>query len=170
MGPSGSLTEVNARAHAALDEQALSFLEAVTAMELPEARRRFEAFRASLAAHLSFEDERVLPAIARVHAEHGAPGDLLPKHLDGDHRILERTLRKADAALERLASGGGGRREMVRELDGLLLLRRVLEHHDERETRLGYPLLDHHLDEDTAASLRAGLEGATPADPPGSDA
>lgn len=160
----GSLTEMNLLAHERLDELTLSFLEAVTALSLDEAAALFARFREALSAHLGFEEEAVLPEVTRVHAIHGDPKDLLPKHLDGDHRILERTVQKAEAALLRLrAPNESLRRAMVRELDAFLLLRRVLEHHDARETRLAYPLLDAHLSDEERAPLLQGLSRTIPA-------
>lgn len=154
-----SLTGANARVHELLDERLLVFLERVTALELDAAEEAFASFRQLLEAHLRAEEEVVWPIVERLHAAHGNASDPLPKHLQGDHTILERSVRKVEAALTRLGSADDrSRRDMVLELDTFLLLRRVLEHHDAREARLAYPLLDAHVTADERTLILSQLE------------
>lgn len=156
-----SLTEVNERVHERITEGYLRFLEALTALELDEAQACYERFRAALVEHLRYEDAAMVPVVDRLHALHGDPRVALPAHLDGDHRVLERNLGYVEAALERLrAVDGRLRRALVEELNTFLLLGRVLEHHDQRETRFAYPLIDEHGSDEERAALREGLARA----------
>lgn len=149
---------MNERVHARITEAYLSFLEALTALALEDAATAYESFRELLLAHLAYEDEAMVPLVERLHAAHGDSRIQLPAHLDGDHRVLERNLRSVEAALERLRQPSDRpRRALVQELDTFLLLGRVLEHHDQRETRFAYPLIDQHGSEEEKAALRAGL-------------
>ncbi len=162
---SSTLLETNLRVHALLDERFLVFLEHVTALELEAAARAFESFRDLLEQHLRYEDREVFPVVARLHELHGDPQDQLPRQLEGDHVILERMLKKNERALLELqALEPLTRRAMVLALDTFLLLRRVLEHHDLREVRFAYPLLDAHLVGEERSRLLAGLDAA-PQDP-----
>lgn len=164
---STSLLEVNARVHSLIQERMLAFLEAVTALAFDDAAAAFASFQDLLLSHLRYEDAEAFVVLERLYSVYGDEGDLLPKHLDGDHRILERSLRKAEAALERLRNDElDPRRAMVLELDTFLQLRRVLEHHDARETRFAYPFLDAHVGDDEREALRAGLGSVlSPTDP-----
>jgi hemerythrin-like domain-containing protein len=73
--------------------------------------------------------------------------------VEGDHKILRRSLAKAMATMTSLEQGAGLRRDMVHALESFLLLRRVQEHHDAREQRLVYPVLDQQLDQEQVALL-----------------
>lgn len=148
-----TLTEKNRRIHEAHEVLYLRFLEALTALQLEEARARFEDYAASLLRHLDTEDQRVLPVLQATHAAAGDARDPIPAHVEGDHKILRRSLAKAAAALAALEEGPALRREMVLALETFLLMRRVQEHHDAREQRWVYPLLDEHLDAERRAQL-----------------
>jgi iron-sulfur cluster repair protein YtfE (RIC family) len=152
-----SLAARNKALHEQLEGRLLAAYDAITALAFEEARAAWEDFLTRLEAHMRFEDEQMLPALQAVLLARDET-EVLAKQIDGDHRILERTRDKVSAALARLERAEGDRRRaMVLELDTCLLMRRVLEHHTERETRLAYPLLDEALDEDTRAGLAAGL-------------
>lgn len=151
-------TEVNDRVHARITEEYLTFLEALTALELEKAETTYERFQELLLAHLHYEDEAMVPLVERLHAAHGDPLIQLPAHLDGDHRVLERNLGYVEAALARLrAVSDRLRRALVEELNTFLLLGRVLEHHDQREHRFAYPLIDEHATSEEQRALREGL-------------
>lgn len=150
--------DLNTRVHERITEEYLSFLEALTALALDDAAARFDSLRARLLAHLRYEDEAMIPLVERLHAIHGDPRVALPAHLDGDHRVLERNLGFVEEALARLrAVDDRVRRALVEELNTFLLLGRVLEHHDQRETRFAYPLIDEHGADEERATLAAGL-------------
>lgn len=148
-----TLTERNRQVHADHEECFVRFLEALTALQLEEARALLDDYSASLLRHLDSEERLVLPAFRDVHAAADKSQDPTPAHVEGDHKILRRTLAKATAALAALEQGPSLRRDMVLALDSFLLVRRVQEHHDAREQRLMYPLLDRHLDEERHALL-----------------
>lgn len=150
--------DVNAAVHERINEEYLAFLEALTALALDDADAHYRRFRELLVEHLRYEDEAMLPVVKRLHALHGDPQVQLPAHLDGDHRVLERNLGYVEAALGRLREATDRpRRALVLELNTFLLIGRVLEHHDQRETRFAYPLIDEHGSDEERAALRDGL-------------
>lgn len=152
-----TLTERNRHIHEAHEAIYVRFLEALTALHLEEACALFEDYSTSLLRHLETEDRLVLPVFQEAHAAAGDTRDPIPAHVEGDHKILRRSLAKAAAALAALQERPSLRREMVLALETFLLMRRVQEHHDAREQRWVYPLLDEQLDEERCAQLYDAL-------------
>lgn len=125
------------------------FLEAVTALQLEDARHLWRRFQESLVAHLAFEDEVVLPLLQ----SHLADEDKRPDHMAGDHVIVGRALARSENALTALAAAPD-RRQLVTLLDDFLWIGRVLEHHTARELRQIYPALESALTADSAQHVR----------------
>jgi hypothetical protein len=155
-----SLEQINEREHALQEEDLLRLYEAVTDLAFDDASVAWSRFRRRLQAHMAFEEEHTLPALGPALAA-AKSEERTVEHVDGDHRILERTVRKIDAALDRLCDEPPSRRRMVLELDNLLLIRRVLEHHTAREQRFVYPLLDEQLEAEELARFKDAFEAAS---------
>jgi len=152
-----SLAEDNERIHDALEDKLLGFYESVTALAWDEAKTRWEAWKTAFLKHFHFEDAELMPRLEALVAQHLPPDDKLDRQVDGDHKILERTIAKIDVALAARSATPDDRRALVRDLDTFLLLRRVLEHHTLRETRHAYPLLEEHLPSADRDAVHAGL-------------
>ncbi|MFZ9887965.1 MAG: hypothetical protein ACO3JL_10725, partial [Myxococcota bacterium] len=148
-----TLTERNRQVHESHDALYVRFLEALTALELDEARALLNEYAVCLEGHLETEERMVMPLFRELHAGLGDTQDPIPTHVEGDHKILRRSLAKAMATMTSLEQGAWLRRDMVHSLESFLLLRRVQEHHDAREQRLVYPVLDQQLDQEQVALL-----------------
>jgi hypothetical protein len=152
------LATLNQHIHDALEDQLLAFYEALTALELADARARWSAWKDAFRNHLEAEEAELMARLPALVEQHLPGNASLAKQVDGDHTILERTIAKIDHALAQQPDGD--RRALVTELDTYLLLRRVLEHHTLRECQHAYPLLEAHLDADTRAGVQERLREA----------
>lgn len=152
-----TLAQENERIHDALEDRLLGFYEALTALDWDDATARWASWKQAFGKHFEFEDAELMPRLERLVAAHLPDDDKLDRQVDGDHKILVRTIAKMDVALDALRETPQDRRALVRDLDTFLLLRRVLEHHTLRETRHAYPLLDEHLAGADRTALLAGL-------------
>ena len=105
----------------------------------------------ALRAHAATEDETSL-AWWRERAEF--PRGASPEVFAGDHRLLAKACDRGEQILAALPDEAADlRRRVVLVLEPLLQLRRVLEHHTEREQRWLYPALDAELGEEEARRL-----------------
>lgn len=143
------LVDVNRAVHHELDAALVRTGAAVMARDTARARALLDAFVARLSAHMQVEDSAVLPRYA-AHAQDTGAG--APKHVASDHLILAKHLERCVAVLAALPDEPTVR-EAFLALDPLLKLHGTLEHHDEREERFVYPLLDLALDDHARAAL-----------------
>lgn len=150
-----TLTALNERLHRELDEALVSVVLALVAGDLDETERRWHGLRARLDAHAAVEEEAVMPRY-RSLGDHPRGGG--PELVEGDHRGLDKNVAACERALERLrAVEGDPRRAVVDELDTFLRVRRLLDHHTEREQRFVYPRLDEVLEASDRDALRGEL-------------
>lgn len=150
----GVLVAANERAHAAQLEAYDDFLEALTRLDFLAVMRALDRFRTLLRDHLALEEGEVMPLARSLSAE--LAGEL--ERIDGDHRILVRSLAAACDALGEIRRAPAPRRALVRRLGVVQRPREVLEHHGLRETARLYPLLDDELGPATALALARRID------------
>ena len=147
------LANANQRWHQVLDALYQTFLESLTALEFDRARQHWEAFGHNLITHIDFEQTHIEPLTE-------AWENNTLKLIQSDHLILNRLLPRLDKAFGLIEQAGSPRTELVRQLDGFIKMRNVLEHHDLRETENLYPLLDEKIDRSQAEELADGMDAA----------
>ncbi len=149
------LIQANKRKHSQLDDQYQAFLESLTALELVQARQAWGKFRTSLLHHIEFEQAHIEPLATNWQ-------DNTLKLIQADHLILARLLPRLETALERIEHASAPRGELVKQLGTFIKLRNVLEHHDQRENEMLYPVLEKQLDRDTRTALAMKMDKTTP--------
>jgi hemerythrin-like domain-containing protein len=160
--PSLTLTDLNGRIHAWLDECLLRHLEALTALDLEAAKRWWRKFSDALMAHAQVEDSVALPVYERLG---NFPEGGQPSLFDAEHKGIERMLRSLTQRLESLSPNDPSlRRRIVVNLDRYMLFRHLIEHHTLREQNIFYPLLDEKVDADEKERIKAALQNAIPPD------
>jgi hypothetical protein len=147
------LADANQRWHRVLDALYQTFLESLTALELNLARQHWEAFERNLITHIDFEQTHIEPL-----AEAWENNTL--KLIRSDHLILNRLLPRLDKAFGLIEQADSPRTELVRQLDGFIKMRNVLEHHDLREMENLYPLLDEKIESSQADELANDMDAA----------
>ncbi len=153
------LVDVNRAAHQAIEALLVDVGAALMRREAVAARAAYEVLAARLGAHLRLENDVVMPRYATLATDAGAGA---PKHVASDHLILDKHLLRCAAVIDGLAAQPTVR-EALLALDPLLKLHATLEHHDEREERFVYPLLEEALDAATRDDLAARLSSEGPA-------
>jgi hemerythrin superfamily protein len=151
------LSAANQKVHHAMDEAYLDFLEAMTRLDFSAARQAWALFSRLLSAHMGLEEEVFIP---RYQSLQGHPVNGKPEHFSGDHKILLRACDKVEPLLDHIAEAENARRTLVENLDPLLRVGRILEHHDSRETEHFYPLLQDALDQDEIKAWIEKIEAA----------
>ena len=147
------LSSCNQRWHRLLDKQYQEFLESLTALEFERAFDRWLAFRKSLSTHIEFEEIHIEP-LTEAWEENTLT------LIRADHMILKRLLPRLHQAFEAIAAAPTPRAELVRQLDGFIKLRNVLEHHDLRENEMLYSQLDKALDQSALNNLAGQMDTA----------
>ncbi len=147
------LADANQRWHQVLDALYQTFLESLTALELNLARQNWEAFKRNLITHIGFEQTYIEPLTETWESS-------TLKLIQSDHLILNRLLPRLDKAFGLIEHADSPRTELVRQLDGFIKMRNVLEHHDLREMENLYPLLDEKIDSSQADELAKGMDAA----------
>lgn len=148
-----TLAEANQRWHTMLDLSYQTFLESLTALDLNLARTQWLGFETGLKAHIEFEQANIEPLTKDWE------GNTL-KLIQSDHLILNRLIPRLGTALNQIEHADAARTELVRQLDGFIKMRNVLEHHDLREMEALYPLLDEQLDDGHLQALSRGMDQA----------
>jgi hypothetical protein len=145
-----------------MDEAYLLFLESLTAMDFKTARLEWGRFRQILARHMALEEDTLIPRYAALG---DPPKSGKPEHFSGDHTILVRACDKVLPLLESIAAQENVRRSLVENLDPLIRVGRILEHHDQRETDHFYPRLQANMDpaeaKELASTIRQALRAGT---------
>jgi Hemerythrin HHE cation binding domain. len=160
--PSPTLTDLNGRIHAWLDEWLLRHLEALTALDLEGAKNWWRKFSDALMAHAQVEDIVALPVYKRLG---NFPEGGHPSLFDAEHKGIERMLRSLTQRLESLSPNDPSlRRRIVVNLDRYMLFRHLIEHHTLREQNIFYPLLDEKVDADEKERIKEALQNAMPPD------
>jgi hemerythrin-like domain-containing protein len=156
--PSSSLTDLNGRIHAWLDDLLLQHLEALTALNLNEAKELWRQFADALLAHAQAEDSVALPVYERLG---NFPEGGQPSLFDAEHKGIERMLRSLTQRLENLSPDDPSlRRRIVVSLDRYMLFRHLIEHHTLREQNIFYPLLDEKASDEEKQNIAQALTEA----------
>lgn len=145
------LADANQRWHLLLEISYQAFLESLTALEFSLARHQWEEYKHCLSRHIDFEQENVEP-LANAWENNTL------KLIQSDHLILNRLLPRLDKALAQIEQADSTRGELVRQLDGFIKMRNVLEHHDLREMEYLYPLLDDQIDKNKRQKLASRMD------------
>jgi len=134
------LTTANARAHAVLEGLLMDLLEASVAGRIGDARASHRALVGAFQEHLAAEEAHTLPLLREL----GGPLLKLATIVDGDHRILHRSLDAVGALLAEIDEEGNAaaRRAVLQRIEVFSKLKTVLEHHGVREQEDIYPPLD----------------------------
>ena len=125
--------------HARLDELFLDHQRALLRLDLSTALDALEAYETELLAHIQDEEELMIP-LYRERAE--APVGGTAEIFLGEHDKLRQFLvlfKEELAKMERLEDLERG---VLFLLDSQHIFKRLLVHHDNRETKMLYPLLD----------------------------
>ena len=133
------LTEANAAAHAVLERLLMEMIEAAVDGHVGTAQERCARLREAFESHLVAEEAHTLPLLREL----GGPLVKLARIVDGDHRIVDRSLEAVATMLaEAGPDGTDARRAVLPRLEVLSKLKTVLEHHGVREQEDIYPPLD----------------------------
>ncbi len=140
------LSRANQQWHDHLDQCYQAFLETLTALDLASAQAHWQSFKDSLLAHIDFEHQYIETLAAPLENN-------IQQLMKADHLILKRLIPKIDQTISDIENARSARAVLVERLDGLIKMRNVLSHHDEREKKYLYAILDEQLSKETAQSL-----------------
>lgn|GEM_PF-6960901 len=132
------LSQANRAAHDVLEAQLLDMLGAAVDGRVTASRASLGQLRAHFEAHLAAEEAHTLPLLRDL----GGPLTKLALIVDGDHRILHRSLQGASDLLDGLPDGPEGRAAVLGHIEVFSKLKTVLEHHGVREQEDVYSPLD----------------------------
>lgn len=141
--------------HRQLDELFFVHQRALLRLDLTEASKALELFESELRAHMQDEEELMLP-IYRERAE--APVGGAAEIFLGEHQKLREFVRLFRAELINLHSAKDLERGVLFLIDSQHLFKRLLVHHDTREKKILYPLLDQVTSEAERQRLFASLK------------
>ncbi len=150
-------------AHDALDGLFFGALEALTALDVPEAARVWRALREAVIAHAAAEEACFAGTLDDAFEP---PRGASARIFVPEHRSLERLLQAGAATLDALAAPEPGRplrARVVRSLEPLLRVHHLLSHHHARERDIIYPWVLPRLDAAARRCLVEGLESSLPA-------
>lgn len=154
--PKKSLTELNGSIHAWLDNSLLRYFEALTALDLDEAKAIWERFCNTLLKHAEAEDEVALPIYERL-SEFPEGGQL--QFFCAGHKGIERMLKSLMRRLENLSPNDASlRRKVIIGLDKYMLFRHLIEHHPLREQNFFYPILGEKASNDEKERIANALK------------
>ncbi len=156
--PKKSLTELNGSIHAWLDDLLLRHLEALTDLNLVEARAIWQKFANALLNHSKAEDALALPVYERLG---NFPEGGQPSLFSAEHKGIERMLKSLTQRLENLSPNDPSlRRKVVIGLDKYMLFRHLIEHHTLREQNIFFPILDEKASSDEKERIANALKAA----------
>ena len=143
------------RLHQQLDELFFDHQRALLRLDLKAATAALEAYETRLLAHMRDEEGLMIPLYRkRVEAPVGGTAEIFL----GEHDKLRQYLVLFKEELGKLESEDDLERGVLFLLDSQHLFKRLLVHHDSRERKMLYPLLDHVTTEQERKSLFAQLE------------
>jgi len=136
--------------HRTLDRVFLAHQSALICMQGAAAERTYAAYKELLALHIHHEDEILLPVFRRIGPIQRWPDTLF----SGEHRKLEGFLARIDAGLAALGEPTPDKAAaIVGVIDIEGGLKRLQEHHDDREQQCLFPVLDQVTEADERAAL-----------------
>lgn len=143
--------------HRQLDELFFEHQRALLQLDLDRASMMLNAYDAELLAHMRDEEELLIPMYReRAKAPVGGAAEIFLR----EHDKLRQFLVLFRAELERMAAAHDLERSVLFLLDSQYLFKRLLVHHDTRERKFLYPLLDQITTEPEKASLFQKLSPA----------
>ena len=141
--------------HRQLDELFFVHQRALLRLDLKTATGALEAYEAQLLAHMRDEEKLMIP-LYRERAE--APVGGASEIFLGEHDKLRQYLILFREELTKLAGVADVERGVLFLLDSQHIFKRLLVHHDSRERKMLYPLLDQVTTEQERECLFAQLE------------
>lgn len=143
--------------HRQLDELFFEHQRALLRLDLDRASTLLAAYGAELLAHMRDEEQLMIPLYReRAQAPVGGAAEIFL----GEHDKLRQYLVLFREELAKLATADDLERGVLFLLDSQHLFKRLLVHHDSREKKMLYPLLDQITTEQERESLFATLEAS----------
>ncbi len=143
------------RLHQQLDELFYDHQRALLRLDLKAATVALEAYETELLAHMRDEEGLMIPLYReRVEAPVGGAADIFL----GEHDKLRQYLVLFKEELGKLGSAEDLERGVLFLIDSQHIFKRLLVHHDSREKKMLYPLLDQATTELERESLFGQLE------------
>ena len=125
--------------HRRLDGVFFEHQRALLRLDLERASLLLEEYEAGLLAHIRDEEELMLPLYrARVRAPVGGA----PEIFQGEHEKLRQFLALFKEEIPRIRKMDDVERGVLFLIDSQHIFKRLLGHHDTREEKMLYPLLD----------------------------
>ena len=143
--------------HKRLDELFLDHQRSLLRLDLMAASAALEAYSIELFAHMRDEEELMIP-LYRERAE--APVGGAAEIFLGEHDKMRQYLLLFNEELTKLAEAEDLERAVIFFLDSQHIFKRLLVHHDTRERKMLYPLLDQVTTEQERESLFTVLEAS----------
>jgi iron-sulfur cluster repair protein YtfE (RIC family) len=140
--------------HKNLDELFFQHQRALMRLDLENASRILEQYEGELLAHIEDEEQRLMPIYReRVQAPIGGAEEIFL----GEHEKLKQHLVLFKEYMADLGPGDDLERRVLFLIDSQHLFKRLLVHHDTRERKILYPLLDQCTDANERESLFSTL-------------
>ncbi len=141
--------------HRRLDELFLAHQRALLRLDLDRASTLLAEYETELLAHIRDEEDLMIPVYReRVTAPVGGAAEIFI----GEHEKLRQFLILFKEELAKLETAEDLERGVLFLLDSQHLFKRLLVHHDTREGKMLYPLLDQVTTEQERQSLFASLK------------
>ena len=141
--------------HRRLDESFLDHQRALMRLDLDYAESLLGQYEAELLAHIRDEEELMLPLYReRVSAPVGGAAEIFV----GEHEKLRQFLILFREYIAKIRTMNDRERGALFLIDSQHLFKRLLVHHDTRERKMLYPLLDQVTTEAERVDLFAKLE------------
>jgi hypothetical protein len=143
--------------HQQLDELFLEHQRALLRLDLAQAASLLESYERDLLAHMRDEEQLMLSLYReRVCPPAGGAAEIFL----GEHEKLRQYLVLFRAELVKLATANDLERGVLFLLDSQHLFKRLLVHHDSRERKMLYPLLDQATTPEERGKLFSRLEAS----------
>ena len=141
--------------HTKLDELFLEHQRGLIRLDLDQAEAALDEYAAALLTHIRDEEAFMMPLYSgRVTAPVGGTVEIFL----GEHVKLKRFLELFKEEIARIRGMEDIERGVLFLIDSQHLFKRLLVHHDNRETKMLYPLLDEVTTESEREELFAELE------------
>jgi hypothetical protein len=141
--------------HRELDNRFLEHQRALMRLNIDRAASILSDYEREMLAHIRDEEEFMIPLYReRVDAPVGGAAEIFL----GEHEKIRQFLVLFRAEISKLASMDDLERAALFLIDSQHLFKRLLVHHDTRERKMLYPLLDQATTEEERCALFARLE------------
>lgn len=145
--------------HREMDELFFIHQRALMRMNLDQAGTALEKFEAALLAHIRDEEELMIPIYQeRAEAPVGGTAEIFL----GEHDKIRQFLELFKAEMLKLGTAKDLERGVLFLIDSQHIFKRLLVHHDTRERKFLYPILDEVTSEAERVELFASLKLALP--------